>query len=84
MYIVVFVIAMVGTTGLMIIDGYMKFEHSKDNAEERAEILNTSAVGISGESFKEFSIWAAIRWNLLFPISIIILAILIWCFYFTY
>lgn len=81
-YIVVFVIAIVCTTGFMIIDGYMKYRRIKDDAEAIAEVLATSE--IAGFKFESFTLWSAVRWNLLVPISLIILVILVWCFYFTY
>ena len=39
---------------------------------------------VSGIENDNLSFWYTIRWNLLIPVSIIILFILIWCFYFTY
>jgi hypothetical protein len=39
---------------------------------------------ISSRLTPKNTFWHLIRWNLLAPISVIILVILIWCFYFTY
>jgi hypothetical protein len=39
---------------------------------------------IAGHTFDHFTLWSAVRWNLLFPIAMIILVILVWCFYSTY
>lgn len=90
-YIVVFVVAMLCTSGLMIIDGYMKFRHVKENpdqirqvVEQSNTIINPEGVDVGDATIETFEFWLAIRWNLLIPISIIILIILLWCFYFTY
>ena len=79
-YIVVFAASMVATVGLMIIDGYLKYLHVRDHPEKVEALLKTSEL----EDVENFNFWAAIRWDLLPPVGVIILVILIWCFYFTY
>jgi hypothetical protein len=77
-YVLVFLVSLTTTIGLMIFDGYLKFNHIKKNP---ADLVSFFGRKIENDNL---SFWYTIRWNLLIPVSIIILFILIWCFYFTY
>lgn len=82
-YLLVFGIAMICTAGLIILDGWMKYKHAQDNPDIISELKEISSPDASIDQ-SDFTFWSAVRWNLLIPISIIILVILLWCFYFTY
>ena len=70
-----FVLVLLCTVGVMMVDGYLKLRKFQEELEES---------GIQEAEDAETSLWGKIRWNVLIPVSAIVLLILLWCFYFTY
>lgn len=73
-YIVFFILVLLCTVGVMMIDGYLKLRKFQEGLEES---------GVQTEDV-DTSVWTKVRWNVLIPVSAIVLLILVWCFYHTY